>query len=284
MNKMKLYEYDGRKVITLENIEEYIINDKSKELVKNRIYMWLKGKGTLLDVKTAKKYGQKKKFNYARGLWVFNLDDAKNIICSREDYYKGRFDVKAFKNDIEKGVIRCLGSNKEEKVIVEESPKQMQMMPFDEVYALMDRMAEIYQKSNNELKAKVEELINKVNELTENKEIPQPAENNETVLILKQDATYDEWQKIINRALDLIMKEKPEWTKSDILHVAYNRLKTQYGVVWEQESKEFKEEYGRGPINTRELCWWMETTKPTYKNLLIGKLNTIYSEAKRGIA
>ena len=54
-------------------------------------------------------------------------------------------------------------------------------------------------------------------------------------------------------------------------------LKRQYGTVWEQEKKEFTNDFKRGPVNTMELEWWIEKKKPSYRNLLIGKLNTIYS-------
>lgn len=308
METMKLFEYNGAKVVTLENIEEYILDRDQVDNIKNHMYKWLKkGKGTLLSCKKASQYGQKKNFNYARGLWVFDIETAKRTVTDHADYYQGKFDIRAFKSDIDRGIVRRLNEKVRNKpkalpkrrvVALAKKPTvteivapmecENQSMPFDEVYALIDRMAEVYQQNINELKDDIKHLVDKVDVLSEKLEEKEtqaePQVNAEpSVLILKEDSSYDEWKKIVNHALDCIIKVNPDLAKSDILHNAYDRIRTQYGVVWEQEAKEFKADYGRSPVNTRELCWWMETNKPTYKNLLIGKLNTMYSEAKRSL-
>lgn len=56
---------------------------------------------------------------------------------------------------------------------------------------------------------------------------------------------------------------------------AFRLLRNQYGVVWEQEKKEFFEANGRSPVSTLELEYWIETTKPSHKNLLVAKLDTL---------
>lgn len=332
---MKLYEYEGTKVVTVENLEMYVTDPKSLETIKNNFPKWLKNIGlTYMKISSpdSKKYGQKKWFNYARGLCLFPIDNIMAVLDSNHNFLTKVFDIKTFKKDIAKGEVRALPKEiteknwREQKQNLNSSKKtksktsidktsnktsdktepiapidnsgltetknaaMQSTIAVDEVYAMIDRMSELYQNSNNELKEKIDELSNKVetliNELTELKN-SNPVQTNEidpSVLILKYDASYEEWKKGINKALDIILKAKPDWTKDSILSAAYKRLRSQYGIVWEQEAKEFKEEYGRGPVNTRELCWWMETNKPIYKNLLVGKLNTMYSEVKRGLA
>lgn len=327
---MKLYEYEGAKVVTLENVEMYVTEPKLLESIKNNIPKWV---GTDKYIKIPHpdsiKYGQKKYFNYARGICLFTIDDIQSIIHNHFDYFSKIFDIEAFTNDIAKGEIRAIpdevanknwrkekkdskltekdkkvkqesvkkiveiepiAPTKESKPIQMENTFTQSMVAVDEVYAMIDRMSELYQKSNNELKDKISELLDKVETLTNDiielkKQNPiAEKESDPSILIIKYDASYEEWKKNINRAIDIILKSKPEWNRNTVLSTAYDRLRSQYGIVWEQEAKEFREEYGRGPVNTRELCWWMESTKPNYKNLLIGKLNTIYSEVKRGLA
>lgn len=69
-------------------------------------------------------------------------------------------------------------------------------------------------------------------------------------------------------------------TTNEVLHKAYELLRKEYGVVWEQEKKEFYNINGRTPVSTLELQYWIETTKPTYKNLLTAKLDTLYHKVK----
>lgn len=308
---MKLQEYNGKKVITLESICEYSLKPEFEEYCKNWFYKNLgKNNGTLLRPREAVVYGQKN-FNYARGLWIYNIDAVTNLATTSNDFLKARFDVNTFLSDIKKGDIRAVQTNtkkKNETVVVKTEPKVVPVkkptptvLPiqnnfsqtmFEEVYALIDRMNEntikVLSMHNQKLQEQVETLTEKVNSLTAmiEKTAEEKNTNNifETPIILKENSSYEEWIKGVKKAIKLIQDIDNSKTESDLLHEAYNRIRAQYGVVWEQEAKEFKEDYGRSPVNTRELCWWMETTKSEYKYLLIGKLNTMYSETKRGLA
>lgn len=308
---MKLQEYDGRKVITLESINEYSLKPEYEEQCKNWFYGKLgKNNGTLLRPNEAKNYGQKN-FNYAKGLWVYNIDAVVNIAANCNDFLRARFDVDTFLSDIKKGDIRAVQANTKKKnktAVVKTEPKVVPVKKpaptispmqnsfsqtmFEEVYALIDRMNEntirVLSAHNQKLQEQVEALTEKVDFLTAmiEKTAEEKSTNNilEAPIILKENSSYEEWLKGIKKAIKLIRDIDDTKVESNILHEAYDRIRTQYGVVWEQEAKEFREDYGRSPVNTRELCWWMETNKPIYKNLLIGKLNTMYSETKRGIA
>lgn len=339
---MKLQEYKGRKVVTLEVIEMYVTSNEEAvvEHVKSGFYRWLKNKAVKLSMTEAREYGQKKNFNYSRGIMLFDIQDVFNAIADNGKYLAGDFDFTAFAQDIGREEVRALPeeiANKdwrrgkkdakpEAKPIIKkhimtvdktntkstvtpmltsqmkiEDPEPVQTtVSIDEVYAMLDTQAELHAAEIAQMKEqvnfliktstvvldKMQEVLNKLNETkqTETSEPETKTETEPSILILKEDATFKEWGKIVDNAVALILKVKPDWTKSSVLSSAYDRLRAQYGIVWEQEAKEFKEAMGRGPISTRELCWWIESNKKNYKNLLIGKLNTIYSEAKRQAA
>jgi len=273
--------YEGIDVITAEDVREYVKSKeyKDRKRISDYIIKRMKEEGKAIWVPSAiaRKYGQKKGYNYSKGLNLLPIVEVVKLI-KNEPYFKNNVEVEKFVLDYKKWDI-------EENKIKEENNMNM---PFDEVYALMDRMSEIYSIRLAETESKIDELIAKFNEVITKLDAPAIIPENNisdfSPIILKEESSYKEWIKGINRAIELIISIKPELTESEILHSAYNRIRAQYGIVWEQEAKEFKEEYERGPINTRELCWWMESTKKNYKNLLIGKLNTIYSEAKRNKA
>lgn len=344
---MKLQEYNGKKIVTLESIGEYITNKEDERNIKNGIYKWLRPHGTKISHPESKKYGQRKYFNYASGLWIFDPEIVAQVILDHWDALDGKFDAEAYADDVSKGEIRTLPdevvndnwrvkkkeseNNKPKATIknplavlkkaanpeitsvtqdvvpaVNTAANPTVEMPFDQLFALVDIQMEkqakfisALQESNQKLSEQVTSLVGTVDTLLQmmtttsvtikepKTEIPIeiPVEKSESVIdsaiLIKEDASFEEWKKGIKKALDLIMRENPNLTKSSILSGAYNRIREQYGIVWEQEAKEFKNEYGRGPINTQELCWWLETNKRPCKNLLIGKLNTIYGEEKR---
>ena len=314
MEYMDLFDYNGEKVITTENISEYKIEQDIIKHIKDQIYKTLKNETSIyLRHNEAKKYGQIKNFNYSRGMWLYSVKNVKEILSNNPTSLSRVIDVDSLLADINNGVIRRMSEDRRnkpksipnkkaddnkttnEKEIVNTKPTVNEVelnsqIPIDEVYAFIDRLDEIHQKSNNQLISsvtnlmeKVELLTNKVEELTKKLEESKNesiSKSEQSILIMKEDSTYDEWKKNIKRAVKLI-SDVDGRTENEILHEAYDRLRSQYTIVWEQETKEFREDFGRGPINTMELCWWLETKKKVHKNLLIGKLNTIYSDAKR---
>ena len=107
----------------------------------------------------------------------------------------------------------------------------------------------------------------------------------EAPIIIKEAPSYAEWKKDVSKAVQLILGVCEKYSdENDVLHSAYDLLRTKYGIVFEQESREYRNKKGRAPFSTKELIYWMETTKETYKNLLIGILNSMYNNAKRGVA
>ena len=291
---MKLQEYKGKKIVSFESIGEYCVDKKYVNSCKNRFYKWLNNEkgGVLLTAPETKKYGQKN-FNYPRGLWIYNLDEVVKALSNHKGYLKDKFDIEAFNHDVGRGMIRELGYKPRALAPKPVIPREMPLpdqTPYEEIYALIDRMNEntirALTENNEALSQKVDKLTAKIEELLKRDITPKQQiveEEKVEPIILKENASYEEWHKGIKYAVSLIVKISSNETESSVLSAAYNRIRTQYGIVWEQEAKEFKNEYGRGPRSTRELCWWLETTKPAYKNLLIGKLNTMYSEAKRSL-
>lgn len=141
------------------------------------------------------------------------------------------------------------------------------------------------EKANEELRAICSELINRIPDvkedygLTRSKKEIAIGDYCETPIIIKESDDYQTWKKNINKAVGMIVGLKGKYkTDNEVLHEAYNALRDQYGVVWDQSKKDFRESEGRSPANTQELIYWLERNKTTYKNLLISKLNTIYSE------
>lgn len=63
-----------------------------------------------------------------------------------------------------------------------------------------------------------------------------------------------------------------------MLGLAYKYMTKNYGVVWEQEEKEFREANGYRPYSTTQLAFWIELTKPSYKNLVSSCLDTVLKE------
>ena len=55
----------------------------------------------------------------------------------------------------------------------------------------------------------------------------------------------------------------------------YKLLRAEYGIVWEQEKKEFKEINGYPCNSTLQLCYWIEANKPVYHGLFHSKLDTL---------
>lgn len=89
---------------------------------------------------------------------------------------------------------------------------------------------------------------------------------------------YEHFKKMITQYANKVLSNSSKYkTTNDVLSEAYKRLRDQYGVVWEQEKKDFYNTVGRSPISTLELEWWIEK-KPIYKELLIGKLETMSRE------
>lgn len=309
---MKIGTYNGQPVVSSEEFRNYLKTEKDSE----RLRTFLSSDYFARDIdyvhvppKEARVYGTNKKYNYPQGLNLFLLDSLPKVEhCDKAqilDMRRMMLDARIIKathnpNPVNKNLDTDLNLNKGNPTV---------QMPFDQLFAMVDTQMEkqaafikCLQESNERLVDEISRLTGAVDSLmqvltTTSVTIKSPQSESEILnvpalsesvfdvpLIIKEDTSYEEWKKAINHALDLIIRDGNDVTRSSILHDAYDRIRAQYGIVWEQEAKEFKTEFERGPVNTKELCWWMETRKSTYKNLLIDKLNTIYSEIRRGKA
>ena len=60
-----------------------------------------------------------------------------------------------------------------------------------------------------------------------------------------------------------------------MLSHTYKYMTKNYGVCWDQEAKDFKEANGYKPPSTTYLAYWLETSKPAYKNLTSACLSEV---------
>lgn len=102
------------------------------------------------------------------------------------------------------------------------------------------------------------------------------------LIVIEENSDYSDWKRNINKAVDKILELKGNFkTRNEVMSTTYKELTKQYGIVWDQEKKGFYKEFGRGPVNTMELAWYVERLSKANKNLVISKLNTIYSEIRK---
>ncbi len=65
-----------------------------------------------------------------------------------------------------------------------------------------------------------------------------------------------------------------------MLGLTYKYMTKNYGIVWDQEAKDFFKANGHSPASTSQIAFWLESTKPAYKNITISCLTTILKEQK----
>ena len=87
---------------------------------------------------------------------------------------------------------------------------------------------------------------------------------------------FSNFKSNINRLCKKVLEVNSDYkTQNEVLSDAYALLRKEYGVVWEQEKKDFVSVNGRAPVSTLELEFWIESTKPAHENLLSGKIDTL---------
>ena len=82
-------------------------------------------------------------------------------------------------------------------------------------------------------------------------------------------------KKATEKANEIIAKNAKYKSTNAVYSDVYKLLRAEYGVVWEQEKKEFVEVNGYQPASTLQLCYWIEANKPTYHNLFMSKMDTL---------
>lgn len=108
--------------------------------------------------------------------------------------------------------------------------------------------------------------------------------NTSSSVFPKEFIDYDEWKKSINDALNKIMEITTPLrfkNRDAILSEAYTKLKNQYGNCWKQYEIDYFNETGSKADSTLDLQYWIEVKEPAKRNLLLGKLATIYEEEKK---
>lgn len=147
-----------------------------------------------------------------------------------------------------------------------------------------------YNQSNKELhdkeeknKEEAENFQDRVSIVDENEPLEENCfEDSNDVVFQNSVMDYYEWKKGINRAADLIVELNGKYkNKNQVFAECYKLLTKEYGIVWDQEKKEFYKENKRGPVNTLELAFYIETKSHVNRNLVISKLNTLYGEEKK---
>lgn len=184
-----------------------------------------------------------------------------------------------------KQLLAIFGCNKEELLYQEKEPEveeektvpvKVNMSPSPDITT---GLMEIIKTQGEQIKTLCESLNTAIDALNGVAERDSAALAEITIEAVNED--FKNWKyNTIRFANKVLTVDKTYKTTNEVLHKAYELLRKEYGVVWEQEKKEFYNINGRTPVSTLELQYWIETTKPTYKNLLTAKLDTLCHKVK----
>lgn len=143
-----------------------------------------------------------------------------------------------------------------------------------------ERLYKITIKGFNQLADIVKEMKAERKELY--KQIGKPAKDIPVMDKESVIAEYklNEWKSNVYSIINDILKESDELgtTTRDILREAYNYLTNTYGIVWEQDRKEYKEKYNigdRGNVPTIDLCY------EKYSDLLVSVLEKVLQQFRK---
>lgn len=142
---------------------------------------------------------------------------------------------------------------------------------FERVMDLQMKQLEAEREANKELREMLKTAIDALNDVA--------GRDTAALSEITIEAVNDDFrlwkQNVLRCANKVISLNKDFKSTNSVLSEAYKLLRNQYGVVWEQEKKDFLDKNGRSPVSTLELQYWIEATKPQNKNLLIAKLDTL---------
>ena len=143
-----------------------------------------------------------------------------------------------------------------------------------------ERLYKITIKGFNQLADIVKEMKDERKELY--KQIGKPTKDIPVVDTESVIAEYklNEWKSNVYSIIDDILKESDELgtTTRDILKETYRYLTNTYGIVWEQDRKEYKEKYNigeRGNVPTIDLCY------DKYPDLLVNSLEKLLRQFRK---
>ena len=120
-------------------------------------------------------------------------------------------------------------------------------------------------KVNDGTKARYKFDKQKCLEWYENHKKTLDARNKKPVAIspsLCHELSYSLWKSNLTKICNTAGKDVGK-----MLSHTYKYMTKNYGIVWDQEAREFKEANGYKPPSTTYLAYWLETTKPVHKNL-----------------
>lgn len=142
---------------------------------------------------------------------------------------------------------------------------------FERVMDLQMKQLEAEREANKELREMLKTAIDALNDVA--------GRDTAALSEITIEAVNDDFrlwkQNVLRCANKVISLNKDFKSTNSVLSEAYKLLRNQYGIVWEQEKKDFLDKNGRSPVSTLELQYWIEATKPQNKNLLIAKLDTL---------
>lgn len=143
-----------------------------------------------------------------------------------------------------------------------------------------ERLYNITIKGFNQLADIVKEMKAERKELY--KQIGKPTKDIPVVDTENAIAEYklNEWKSNVYSIINDILKESDELgtTTRDILKETYRYLTNTYGIVWEQDRKEYKEKYNigeRGNVPTIDLCY------DKYPDLLVNSLEKLLRQFRK---
>lgn len=126
-------------------------------------------------------------------------------------------------------------------------------------------------KENAELRALLKEAIGAISAQTQEQAIEIGHISMELC-----DYGFRQFKKQATEKANIVMSRHKEYKSTNsVWSDVYKLLRAEYGVVWEQEKKEFVEVNGYSPASTLQLCYWIEANKPAYHNLFLTKLDTL---------
>ncbi len=166
--------------------------------------------------------------------------------------------------------------------IQQHEPVSNSLSTFEKFLDVQVKMIEMERENNSALReenAELREMIkNLIGLVTKQQNLPKDIQP-----VNEGNPSYTDFKRNINKAVDeIIAFHHPKYKdKNAILHEAYDRIRKEYGIVYEQEKKSFLNDMDRGPVSTLELQWYVESVNPACKNLLICKLNNIYNEVRK---
>lgn len=106
-----------------------------------------------------------------------------------------------------------------------------------------------------------------------NKNISANTEKQIKVVINESD--YAKWKATL---METCRVASMDFGKS--LNLVYKYMTKNYGICWDQEKKDFKVDNGYYPKSTTQLAFWLEQTRPAYKNLVSSCLDTVIKERR----